>query len=155
LIGDHRMNILISGTPGTGKTEISDILGKKTGMKVIHVSDLVDEFSLGIDETRNSKEVDEEKLSEYLARFDGVIIETHLPVKINAKCIILNCDISELRKRLKQRKWSDKKIEENLQAEIFSECKDDLSEEYDVIEIDTTGRSAENVAKEIKNILKL
>lgn len=155
MIGDHQMNILISGTPGTGKTEISDILGNKTGMGVIHVSDLVDKFAVGIDEKRNSKEIDEEKLSEYLSRFDNVIIDTHLPIKINAKCIVLKCDIKELGKRLKQRKWSEKKIEENLQAEIFGECEDDLSEDYEIIKIDTTGRTAENVAKEIKNILKL
>jgi broad-specificity NMP kinase len=43
------MNILISGTPGTGKTEISNILGKKTGMKVIHISDIIDDFVVGID----------------------------------------------------------------------------------------------------------
>lgn len=150
------MNILISGTPGTGKTEISNILGKKTGMKVIHISDIIDDFVVGIDEKRDSKEIDDEKLSEYLSRFDNVIIETHLPIKVNAKCVVLRCDITELGKRLKKRKWSAEKIDENLQAEIFSECKDDLTEsDYEIVEIDTTGRSAENVVKEIKNILKL
>jgi adenylate kinase len=150
------MNIFISGTPGTGKSEVADALGKKTSMKVIHVSEIVEKFSIGFDEERDTKEIDHEKLSEYLSRFDNVIIESHLPLRLNAKYIVLRCEISELSRRLKNRGWKKEKIEENLESEIFDICYDDLKSVKDeIIEINTTKMSAEEVAREIKRVLKI
>lgn len=148
------MNILISGTPGTGKSEVSEALGKKLSMKVVHVSDLVDDFSVGTDEKRDTKIVDEDKLGKKLREFQNVIIETHLPIKVDARCFVLRCDISELKERLTARKWSEEKINENIQAEIFNSCSDDMKNKgYEIIEIDTTGKSAEETAERITCIL--
>ncbi len=104
-------------------------------MKVIHVSNLIDKFSIGIDKERKTKIVDEEKLSDYLVHLDDVIIDTHLPVKVDARCFVLRCDISELKRRLKRRGWNKEKIDENVQAEIFNECYDDMTKKgYEVVD---------------------
>jgi len=148
------MRILISGTPGTGKTEVADILGKTLGFDVIHLSNIAKRFSAGFDRERNTLIVDEKKVSRYLEKMDNVVIDTHLPIKIDAICFVLKCSIEELRARLNRRSWSKKKIDENVQAEIFDVCGDELRElGYNVVEIDTTGRSASEICEKIMRIL--
>lgn len=60
------MNILICGTPGTGKTTLSAELASRTGMQHINVSELVKERQLysEFDETFQSYVIDEDKVSQ-------------------------------------------------------------------------------------------
>ena len=57
----------------------------------------------------------------------GIIIDSHishlLPKRLVNFCIILTCsNFKTLEKRLKKKKYSRKKIRENLEAEIFQVC---------------------------------
>lgn len=58
-------NILITGTPGTGKTTLSELVASSTGLRHINVTDLVKEKSLheGKDEEFDSYILDEDKVS--------------------------------------------------------------------------------------------
>ena len=58
------MIILITGTPGVGKTTVSSILVEKTGAYLVDINKLVDEKHLytGIDEERGYKIVDLDSL---------------------------------------------------------------------------------------------
>ena len=58
-------NILITGTPGTGKTSLSENLANETGMKHIDVSSLIKEKSLhdGRDEEFDCFILNEDKAS--------------------------------------------------------------------------------------------
>ena len=76
-------------------------------------------------------------------RYEGIIIDSHLshyiPKKYVDLCIITKCDIKELNKRLKRKKYSKDKIQENLQAEIFDICYNEaLKQKHKIIIIDTT-----------------
>ena len=54
-------------------------------------------------------------------------------------CIITTCELSELKKRLTARKYSDKKIEENMQAEIMEVIKGECEEKgYPIVIINTS-----------------
>jgi adenylate kinase len=57
-------NILITGTPGTGKTTLSELVASSTGLRHINVTDLVKEKSLheGKDEEFDSYILDEDKV---------------------------------------------------------------------------------------------
>ena len=71
------------------------------------------------------------------------MIDSHLshflPSKYVDKCYVTKCNLKELEKRLKKRKYSKKKIRENLDAEIFDVCFEEAKEnKHDIEIIDTT-----------------
>lgn len=62
--------ICISGTPGTGKTEVAKALSQRLGWMVIALNDLAESKDLyaGYDEERDCRIVDEEKVNKELDR---------------------------------------------------------------------------------------
>lgn len=58
-------NIIITGTPGTGKTSHSELLAERTGLKHISINDVVKdrECHEGWDDEYQSWIVDEDKVS--------------------------------------------------------------------------------------------
>ncbi len=84
----------------------------------------------------------------------GIIIDSHLshylPRKYVSLCIITKCDIKELNKRLRKKKFSQSKIQENLQSEIFDVCLNEARQrKHKIIIIDTT--KAFNINKLIRS----
>ena len=61
-------NILITGTPGTGKTSTGDMVAKATQMKLLELSDMVKELKLhdGYDEEYKCWIIDEDKVCDEL-----------------------------------------------------------------------------------------
>lgn len=138
------MIIAITGTPGTGKSELAKRVARKMNYDLIKLNDYVKEnkMIIGRDKKRGSDIVDIVALSK--ARFLGnIIIEGHLSHFIRSDItIVLRCDPIELYKRLKKRGWTKPKIKENLESEclgiILSES---LSKSGNVYELDTTKKS--------------
>jgi broad-specificity NMP kinase len=62
--GKRDANILITGTPGTGKTTLSELVASNTQLRHVNVTDLVKEKSLheGKDEEFDSYILDEDKV---------------------------------------------------------------------------------------------
>lgn len=158
------MLIALTGTPGTGKTSISNIL-HENGFEIVDINKVAacEDFFIGNDEKRNSKIVDVDKLNGHIKENYGVkdivLIEGHLShlLKSVDKVIVLRCHPGELRKRLSQKGWKKEKIKENIEAEILDiilcETVDSHSEK-NVIEIDTTNMDISNVATLIIEIIK-
>jgi len=74
---------------------------------------------------------------------NGIIIDSHLshylPNKYVDLCIVLKCDLRQLKNRLKEKKYSKEKIRENLNAEIFDVCLNEAKEfKHKLIIVDTT-----------------
>jgi len=152
------MKIALTGVPGTGKTSIADELEKR-GYKIIRINDIANDFTIGYDEERQSKIVDEDALDEYIKEIkeDGILfIEGHLSHLLNVDAvIILRCNPEELEKRLKEKKWNERKIKENLEAEALDIILDRALEKHKKIwEIDTTKKSIDEIADEIEKIIK-
>ena len=88
----------------------------------------------------------------------NLVLDSHLshylPRKYVDYCVICKCNLKVLKKRLELRGYSDRKIRENLDSEIFDVCLIEAVEnKHRVIVIDTTSRSVFNCVKEIlKNI---
>ena len=154
--------VIITGCPGTGKTTLADEIGKCLDLEVIHIDqDYIKNngLSKGYDEIRESIEVDLEKLKEKLKNKEGVI-ESHLLCEFNLKksiVIVLRCDTGELKKRLEKRGYSEDKIKENLESEIFNYCGEEARSNYGenkVYELDTTDKTVEENKSKIVNIIK-
>ena len=75
-------------------------------------------------------------------KIKGIIIDSHLshylPRRYVDFCIVAKCDIKELNKRLKNKKFNKNKIQENLQSEIFDICHNEaIRRKHKVIIADT------------------
>ncbi|MBI2652299.1 AAA family ATPase [Candidatus Woesearchaeota archaeon] len=83
------------------------------------------------------------KSNKKIKKIEGIIIDSHLshylPRKYVDFCIVAKCNIQELNRRLKKKKFHQNKIKENLQAEIFDICYNEAIERnHKVIVFDTT-----------------
>ncbi|MFW5902900.1 MAG: adenylate kinase family protein [archaeon] len=149
--------IIITGCPGTGKTSLAKTIGDQLNLEVIHINQEFirdNKMDIGFDSGRKSVEVDLEELEKFLEDKKGVI-ESHLLCEFsleNSLVIVLRCDTKELRERLKERDYGEKKIKENLEAEIFNYCGEEARlnyEENKVYEIDTTNKDVDKVKEEV------
>ncbi|QGA80259.1 adenylate kinase family protein [Candidatus Nanohalobium constans] len=150
------MKITLTGTPGTGKTTVSDKLAER-GYDVVHLTRYFEENDIGEEkagerEVRIGQMVDSLESEEFP---EDVVIEGHLSHHFPSDaCVVLRCRPDMLEERLSSRDYSDRKIEENVEAEkldiVLSEA---VQNQETVIEVDTTGKTVESTIKEILNSL--
>lgn len=149
------MKILISGTPGTGKTTVAKLLGKKMNLAVLNVTDIVKTEKLG-KLVNEEYEVDLKKLYNALKGEKG-IIESHLvcEIPLGNEIFILRCNPSELKRRLNDREYSEDKIKDNLEAEALDYCSQVAAKHYKkVIDVDTTGLTVNQTVNKLVNKIK-
>ena len=126
--------IVVSGTPGAGKTVFAKKLAEEKDYEYIDVNRLIEEKNI-FDEYDKEKKcyvVDIKILNKELVKLiqskdvKGLVIDSHLAHNIDPKhideCVIVKCELKELEKRLKARGYSSEKIRENLDSEIFDVC---------------------------------
>ena len=78
-----------------------------------------------------------------------------MPKKYVDLCIVTKCNLKELERRLKKRKYNKEKIKENLDAEIFDVCLNEAKEsKYDIIAVDITKGIKSALNSFIKNFRK-
>jgi adenylate kinase len=157
------MKISLTGTPGTGKTSISNFLSKNN-IKTINLNNyILKNIKFEFDNKRKTKIIDISALNNsfnknYINQ-DLLIIEGHLSHLLNYidKIIILRCHPTELKRRLLKRKWNIKKINENIQSEILDiilcECLINHKEK-NIFEIDTTNISIKSLGLIILDLIK-
>ncbi len=164
--------VIISGTPGTGKTSVSKIITKKLNAKMISLNEMVlsNNLTLSYDHKRETAVIDTERIIEHVKRLvnacsrDNInilIIESHfsdiIPNELIDYPIVLRCHPDELIKRLNKKHYTYEKIFENVQTEILGSCMNYLIEKNlgkEIIEIDTTDLNIESVAEIITDMIK-
>ena len=68
----------------------------------------------------SKKKIKYTELKKLLVKEEGIIIDSHLSQYLNSDlCIVVKSDIKNIRRRLEKRSYSKKKIEDNIQSEIF------------------------------------
>jgi adenylate kinase len=152
------MIVAITGTPGTGKSEVARVLAKKLGWKLLELNKLAEEKGLysGYDDERKCKVINMDALKKEVSRMEGnFVLESHYAHDMPCDVVVaLRTNPGELRQRLKTKSWPRKKIEENVEAEIMEVCVHEAMEDgKKVFQFDTTGKKPERVADEIIRIL--
>ena len=163
--------IIISGTPGTGKSYIAKILIKKSSFKYLDWHKLIKknkDISLGYNRKKQCYDLDIKELSKEIKKIitkdpDNLFVfDSHishlLPKKIIQLAIITKCsDLKKLKKRLEERNYSKSKVKENLECEIFDICFDEsVGKGLDVIAFDSSKRILQKeVVDKIKKKLNL
>lgn len=125
------LRLVITGTPGTGKTTIAKALAKAGGAKLIQANEIVKRKQLWFNRAKHEADLRALK-TEILReiRFaeksgSGFIAEGHLLCEFALpcdECIVLRCEPSALARRLKKRGYSRRKIAENALCEILDYC---------------------------------
>ena len=138
-------NILITGTPGVGKTSFSVLLQEKLkelkglDFKNINIGKLINEKKLykNWNKEFDVSEFDEDMVNDELEPVlneGGVILDFHssafLPERAINLVVLLRCNNTELYDRLKARGYSDKKITENIDCEIMEVTSEEVKDSY-------------------------
>ena len=149
------MQIALTGTPGTGKTTVAALLHYRT----IDINSLVrGGMNQGLDAERGCLDADMDALAGHLKSLDSeepMILEGHFSHHFADWAIVLRLSPSALRSRLEARGYSRAKIRENLEAEALDVILVEAVEMCPrVDEIDTTGKSAAEVAGMIGKIVE-
>ena len=138
--------VLISGTPGTGKSTLIQKIQESTpSVQVLNISDLVKREGLhdGYDSEYDTYIINDRKTQKQLRKIipemrkkGAVLIECHSIGLFDEDDLealvdhvrVLTCSTENLYDRLKARGYSQKKIEENLECEIMRVCADEARE---------------------------
>ncbi|EDV26894.1 uncharacterized protein TRIADDRAFT_22704 [Trichoplax adhaerens] len=135
----QKPNILIAGTPGTGKTTISKQLEEMTQFNHIEVGEFAKKNNLleSWDAKYNCHIIDEDKVVDKLEQVvpaGGYIIDYHgcdfFPERWFDAVFVLKTDNTILYDRLLARGYDEAKIRENVECEIFQEIVCEAQDSY-------------------------
>jgi len=160
--------IVITGTPGVGKSSVSSLLASRIDSRLVSLGELARREGLyvGYDRKRDTLVADTTKLSERVEEIAAgsekdVIVEGHYATSVVSPqrthlVFVLRRDPQELVGILEGRGYKEKKVRENVAAEILDVCLYDAVCRLGaskVCEVDVTGRRADEVVEEIVQIL--
>ncbi len=163
------MIFALTGTPGTGKTSVCDVIREHSHYRnkysIIDVNSLIFDEKLytGKDEKRGTYEVDIERLEESIKneirrkpQDMDVIMEGHLSHFLPADAIIvLRAHPITIRKRLGKRNYSYDKIKENADAEALDVILiESFERNKNVFEVNTTDRNILGTVKSVVSIIE-
>jgi len=152
------MIIAVTGTPGAGKTTVSKLLAEKLGYEYVSLRDYA--IEKGIGEMKGDElEVEVDELAYNFERdFKGknVVVDGHLSHFLNADLVVvLRTHPRLIGERLTERGYSREKVGENVEAEFVDVILvEALEENENVIEVDTTGKTPEEVVNEILELIE-
>jgi len=138
-------NILITGTPGVGKTATAILIADSLDMKHINTSEIIEQnkFYDGFDDELNSHILNEDKLLDALELMiaeaneeeeKGIVIDYHaceiFPERWFDLVLVLRTRTDVLYDRLVQRGYNEKKRNQNMECEIMQVVLDEAKESY-------------------------
>lgn len=159
--------IIITGTPGTGKTTLGSMLASVLMASHIDVPELVEAEGLykGVDEERGSKIVDlsrvRRRLRRLAKRVAKLVVSSHVPdVAYRSDVglvVVLRLNPCELKKRLEGLGWPPRKVRENLAAEAVATCLKEAVAYYGdevVRELNVTHLSVEEAVARLVEVIR-
>lgn len=157
------MKIIITGTPGTGKSTIVKELSKKLGIGIIDCKKIIERVKAYKFNEEGEMEVLLPKFRNALKKeLEGKknwIIENHLlcEIKLEADFVfVFRCEKKILEKRMKKRGYRLGKIADNLMVELLDYCfvKARRNLIGKLFELDTSKKSIKKCTEEVIAVIK-
>lgn len=144
------MKICVTGTPGTGKTTVSEKVAKRLDLEPIHLTEYFKNNKIGSDEA-GVREIKVEEVQKLFRDRDDILVEGHLAHHTECDIVVvLRTDPDILEDRLRKRNYDEQKIMQNVESEkldlILVEAVENCEK---IIEINTTDKSVEETVNEI------
>ena len=159
------MRIIITGTPGTGKTAIAEILGRKIKHKALNEKDFCGKKRIGkIDKKTKELVVPlgklEKELNRVLKKEKNIIIEGHLLCECRLRpadfIFVIRLSPDRLEFRLRERNYPEAKIQDNVLCEGIDYCRKHAQKNYakgKIFEISNNGEIKKTIS-EVSRIIK-
>ncbi|KAG5860259.1 putative kinase [Encephalitozoon hellem] len=132
------MKILVTGTPGVGKTTFSSCISERFKIPHIEMSKYIEENNLyeEYSEVYKSLLFDDEVVRESLEKNvfgkEAYVIDTHSCTVVEKATFdlifLLTAPVEVLYRRLKERGYDEGKIKENVECEIFGVVREELED---------------------------
>ncbi len=160
--------IVVTGTPGVGKTVVSSLLASRLNAFHIDLGELVKREKLwrDWDKTRGTLVANIPRLSKRVHQIierskRDIVLDGHyavdvVPAKNIHVVFVLRREPDELRGLMQKRGFEGKKLKENLAAEVLDVCLYNAVKVCGVekvCEIDVTGKKAERVVEDVVAVL--
>jgi len=164
-----RRAILVTGTPSVGKTAVSRLLASKLDAVHVNLAELVERESLisGVDKARGTLIADTNRVSKRVQEImrsseRDVIVDGHYAVDVVPAedvhvVFVLRRDPDELKSFMEGRGFKERKLWENLAAEILDICLWDAVSACGsdkVCEVDVSGKRVEEVVEDLISVLE-
>jgi len=145
-----RPNILITGTPGVGKTATATLLAERLNLQHLNIGSIIEQnhFHSGYDEQLQTQILDEDKLLDHLEAeiqkaqdnsvddndYNGLVTDYHscdlFPERWFDLVLVLRADTHVLYDRMVKRGYCEAKREQNMQCEIMQVLLEEAKESY-------------------------
>jgi adenylate kinase len=145
----------ITGTPGTGKKSVAPLVAAELGVPCVGL----DEVAVSPRGRRGEAEVDPRVLRRELTRrvappavVYGHLLPYALERRLAAKVVVLRCEPSVLKERLRSRGYGEQKVRDNVEAELIGTILFEALKAYGrrkVSEVDTTCSTPAEAASEV------
>jgi adenylate kinase len=146
------MKIAITGTPGVGKTAVAQQLSEILQITHINITKVAIEMNAATGKNDDTFTVDLDILKEKLEKMDDIVIDSHFAEVFDVDFVfVLRCEPKILLGRLKERGYSERKVKENVLAEILDYCLISALEHHAA---ETVFEVTENAVKEITEIVQ-
>lgn len=158
-------NILITGTPGTGKSTLAERVCSEAALQLVSVNELVKAKALheGRDEEFDAFIIDEDKVVDELddnlsLPSGGFCVDYHgcdfFPERWFDLVVVLRTDNTALYDRLAARGYAAHKITENVDAEILQVLLDQARDSYrPEVVVELPSNSVDDVDANVAKIL--
>jgi adenylate kinase len=157
------MAIIITGNPGVGKHTIAKSVSKILNHKILDINKIALDSKI-FEKKEESNEVDVKKLKNILKskiKKDSIVVGHLAPYVVTkkqiTKAIILRKNPYKLTSIYKKRKYSTKKITENIGSEILGIIAYDTIKKFGenkCHQIDTTSKTVSKITQTVMNIIE-
>ena len=156
------MRVFITGTPGTGKSSLAAAIGDRFSIPVFNVGLKAKVMGLveSHDDEYDADVIDEasvERIAQAIERkHDEFVFEGHMVhlAKPRDGVIMLcaTCPIEILKDRLVERGYSEAKVRDNLDSELFQVCRIEAEEAgWEVLVYDSSVNEPDEFARDLSD----